>query len=346
MSSFGSNRTKYVRARIFPDKPSFVYPETHLESLKSKESIGVAFSGGGTRSAAAVAGQLRGLAAIGVLDRVRYISAVSGGAWAAGPFTFLPGHISDTEFFGSVLPPQKVTVDSLRDFSKRSLLRSVSDAVIVDDFFSQAIRGAGDETFSRAIGSVFLDRFDLNDKGRFLTHDDSTLAAALAANTRAADRKYYLKDEDFYVARPGRPFLVVGATIFADSGPARRLHTEFTPSYSGTRGRFNRGQPVGGGYVESLGLDAKTPERHSKGVATLKLGSSKHRFALSDMIGTSGAAPQEMLRKVGLDFVGFPEFRNWAFKTPRSFTEDEELSYGDGGHIENSRDHASPGTQT
>jgi len=251
------------------------------------------------------------------------------------PFTFLPDHISDAEYLGGVVPPHKVALSSLKDFAKRSLLGSVTNAVLVDDFFGQAIRGAGDETFSRAIGSVFLEHLGLNDTGRFLTHDDETLAEALRANTRSADRRHYLKAEDFYVAKTGRPFLIAGATVFADSGRARRLHTELTPFYSGTRKLFNQTAPIGGGYVETFGLDSKTPERHANGVALLKLGSAKHRFTLSDMIGTSGAASQEMLRKVGINFVGFPEFRNWAFQARRSFTDDDELSYGDGGHIEN-----------
>ena len=84
------NRTKFVRARAWRNDASFAYPEAGLPSLRDKADLGVAFSGGGTRSAAAVVGQLRGLKAIGILDSVKYISAVSGGTWGSAPFTFLP----------------------------------------------------------------------------------------------------------------------------------------------------------------------------------------------------------------------------------------------------------------
>src|SRR5437763_1812554 len=59
------------------DVPCF--PETN--ALAGRESLGVALSGGGTRSATMALGQLRGLRRIGVLDRVTYLSAVSGGGW-------------------------------------------------------------------------------------------------------------------------------------------------------------------------------------------------------------------------------------------------------------------------
>ena len=46
--------------------------------LQRTAPIGVAFSGGGTRSQIAVAGQLRALNAMGLIDNVRYMTAVSG----------------------------------------------------------------------------------------------------------------------------------------------------------------------------------------------------------------------------------------------------------------------------
>ena len=36
-------------------------------------------------------------------------------------------------------------------------------------------------------------------------------------------------------------------------------------------------------------------------------GANRHRFALSDVMGTTGAAPAEILDRLRLDFLGFPE---------------------------------------
>ncbi len=55
---------------------AFKFPESDLVETQGLD-FGVAISGGGTRSAAAAVGQLRGLMQNGWLDRVRYLAAVS-----------------------------------------------------------------------------------------------------------------------------------------------------------------------------------------------------------------------------------------------------------------------------
>ncbi len=334
MGSLFGNRMKYVRARAWRNDANFDYPEKDLQSLAGKSDLGVAFSGGGTRSAAAVAGQLRGLKKIGLLKQIKYISSVSGGAWGATPFTFLPESFDEDEFLGEILSPTDITIDSLNATSKKSLVGAIANSVITDDFFAEAAKLGGDETYSRAIGNIFLEPFDLGDDGQFMSFDEATVSAALERNSKEDDDDYYLKRTDFYVARPNRPFLIAGATLFSGQQRSPKVHTEFTPYYSGTRNYFDLNEPIGGGYLETFGADSEKPKRSAKTVK-VKVGAKRHRFALSDMIGASGAAPQELLRKHNIGFVGFPEFRHWAFKQPGGFSDHEELSYGDGGHLEN-----------
>lgn len=53
------------------------FPEAELVSFKedyANRDLGVAFSGGGTRSAACTVGQLKALDELGLLPRVKYIS--------------------------------------------------------------------------------------------------------------------------------------------------------------------------------------------------------------------------------------------------------------------------------
>lgn len=52
---------------------------------KKKDTLGIALSGGGYRSAIFCYGVLRGLYELGVLARADYVSAVSGGSWIAVP---------------------------------------------------------------------------------------------------------------------------------------------------------------------------------------------------------------------------------------------------------------------
>ncbi|MCP4575380.1 MAG: hypothetical protein GY846_03725, partial [Deltaproteobacteria bacterium] len=119
----------------------------------------------------------------------------------------------------------------------------------------------------------------------------------------------------------------------------RRIHFETTPLYAGTKKLHEKAgskeRDIGGGYIESFGFDSDEPEEVSSDlVATVRLGASRHRYTLSDVIGTSGAAPAEVLAKIGLDWVGFPEFRYWS---PARWDDRSarEYEFGDGGILEN-----------
>jgi predicted acylesterase/phospholipase RssA len=67
-------------SRLWPEK------EVIKNKGKKQDTLGLALSGGGYRSAIFCYGVLKGLYDIGVLQKVDYLSAVSGGSWIATPF--------------------------------------------------------------------------------------------------------------------------------------------------------------------------------------------------------------------------------------------------------------------
>ncbi len=81
MAFFG-NRLKHVACKIWDatdsnfDFPERSDPNLKIAELTSKANVGLAFSGGGTRSASATLGQLRALTHLDLLKNVRYISCV------------------------------------------------------------------------------------------------------------------------------------------------------------------------------------------------------------------------------------------------------------------------------
>lgn len=234
--------------------------------LRAKADLGIAFSGGGRRSAAATLGQLRGLRATGLLEQVRYISAVSGGAWAALPFTYLPEQVDEDLFLGIAKDPEVLTLEDFRHAEGGSLAQAISNAVIIDNFLWEAIKLGGDETYARAIGDLFLRPFGTDDTARFFTFHRGARDAVLAGNRKTDDERCYLEEGDFYTVRDGRPYLVVGSTILrlGNTGRSRqKIQCEFTPLYTGVRRLFptagRRGVPIGGGYVESFAYDSENP---------------------------------------------------------------------------------------
>jgi predicted acylesterase/phospholipase RssA len=104
-----------LTVRTYPtSKRSFRFPEASDRRLKRKLNFGVAFSGGGTRSMSLSLGQMRALRSMDLDDKIRYIGCISGGAWFAVPYTYLPrggfaSAISDNDWLGRHVDPARLT---------------------------------------------------------------------------------------------------------------------------------------------------------------------------------------------------------------------------------------------
>ncbi len=341
MTLFG-NRLKYVNAKIWDaTQADFAYPELSDPNLKAldllnKPNLGLAFSGGGTRSATATLGQLRGLVELGILDKARYLSCVSGGSFTSTAFIFLPKNYQDQDFLGPVIDPQAVTIDQLEKTTPGSFAHALANSFIVDDYLKNALRLAGDETYPRAIGDIFLLPFGLDSLKRFFSLDPHSVAAILNHNPK-------MLSTDFYHVRKGRPFLIINAIILRPDNEAplaKMIPVETTPLYTGTRTLFrgagSNGRDIGGVFLEPFAFDSDAPEAapEPSGRVKVRLGVSRHRYTLSDAIGTSGAAPAKAIAEAGLAFLGFPEFKHWSL-TGIGQTAAIEYEYGDGGNLEN-----------
>ena len=87
-----------------------VYPYPNYDETQAQPGgglfpmpfVGVCLSGGGSRSAAASMGALRALRATGLLEKVTFLSTVSGGGWAGVPYTFCPAQSPTTTCSGRV----------------------------------------------------------------------------------------------------------------------------------------------------------------------------------------------------------------------------------------------------
>jgi len=122
-----------------------------------QQNTGVCFSGGGTRALSATMGQLRGLEALKLIDKVDYISCVSGGSWASSLFTYYKsnpngiGPITDADFLGPVVQPHDIVVNKPNDPADNWLgkndpkrLGSVATNSLVDVLFGTLLAWVGD----------------------------------------------------------------------------------------------------------------------------------------------------------------------------------------------------------
>jgi hypothetical protein len=302
------------------DVPCF--PETDL--LPDGPSLGVAFSGGGTRSATMVLGQLRGLRKIGVLDQVRYVSAISGGAWASVPFVYTKSTLD------TFLGPFQVLTPDLPDDRKREFLQQpageLGRAIVNSSLTAGSIQEvAGDlattfsnklgddlwtaltstlngatrrepdrlnKTYTRLIGRTFID--PLIDPGtdaskrlfswNVLTVEDTSLVSQGQLG------------QDLVVAGPRRPFLIAGGTVIVarrDSAYPLLMPIEYTPMYVGIRHRFS--PRFGGIYVSPWMYDTTeigdVRDEDANHFLSVRR-DEKRSFTLGDVAASTGAAPQ------------------------------------------------------
>lgn len=339
-------------------------PELAVPWLQDRKSFGIVFSGGGTRSASATLGQLRALHRLGWLKKAKFITANSGGSWAAVPYTFLPNEIDDEVFLGKYLPPDQITDHELsRDYEsseENSLSLAISETEL-HGIKRAVIRG--DEGYAYIVGKWFLKPFGLADREKFFSFHTEARDAVVKRNSKDRDSEHFLKADDFYLAKEDRPYLVVNATLMASEKKEATKSLAFypieiSPLYTGVRGRFtttreadpDAPRAIGGGYMESYGYDTTPPAEADTGdgeieaklvcKSSLRKHNKRYRFTLADVIGSSGAAPLKTLVRIFNSNLVFPEFRHWAIHdrpvySEKSCSDDLEFPHGDGGHSDN-----------
>jgi len=353
-----------------PDLTKF--PERELKQPLPGADLGVAFSGGGTRSAAASIGQLRGLLQNGWLNRVKYLTAVSGGSWAAVPFTYYNAGDLSALLGAFEADPKAINLHTFQDTPNGSLAlqvtrsrlaasgveesvaflpdqadkgtvaRARSAAITVRDGVRR-IRGKNlpdstrqNNVYSHLLGQIFIDPLvqDGNRRPFTWTFDSAVDVTGVSQQEQSK----------FTQVPAGRPFLIVGGTIvWMRPGFVypRLIPVEYTPLYIGVRQQFGN---LGGTYVMPWAYDRERVVASGNRLLVDK--ANVRMFTLADVIGSSGAAPQlqlmlgtgvpERARGALLRAAGaFPSFNPIAIRNGQPVTPSGELAHGDGGFTDN-----------
>ena len=315
-----SSVPSHLTVEVYPADERGPFPEFELDSgrsdryLPSQRPLGVAISGGGTRSLSAAIGQMRALRQLGLLDAVGAVSCVSGGTWFGTLFNYVSDTISDETLLGPMIAPNALTLADIRSLDPNNLGAPVPEATNgailkeLGELVKEKLLGRVpfNRFYSRIVGTLLLKPHGLDDTRSFFALDGHSVNAIVAANPG-------LSPGDFLTVRQDRPYFIANATqIFPDDEKAVRRHFAYTPLYIGTpqlfRGAGPAGQDFGGGYSQAFAFDSKTPTGASSPVSVT---TPDPIFLLSDVMGSSGSAPAASLNQLGLADDGFPQFNSW-----------------------------------
>jgi hypothetical protein len=146
---------------------------------KTRDTLGIALSGGGYRSAIFCYGILRGLNQLGVLAKADYISAVSGGSWIAMPFAMA----EDFRYFFDISDDRANFIEEGFESLLVNPLRLIEEAAI-----ARLNNNYVSDLYGRLLTRSFLREH--GDYGRYNPLNDPNL----------------IRDND-------RPFLIVNGTL-------------------------------------------------------------------------------------------------------------------------------------
>ena len=326
---------------------SYVFPEQQPGVLPAVPTTAVCFSGGGTRALTAAMGQLRGLVAAGLMDKIGYISCVSGGSWASTAFTYYnSGAQNDGEFLGPVTKPGAITMDGLGQLAPSCLGHTATQPfrnIVLGNLDDKSV--PRDEVWIRAVGEVFFAPFGLYDLANpsYFSLDAATVADIVQRNPSLAGANFQTVRANGMDAP--RPFLVVNSSLIWPVSDLRHENLvvfQYTPLAVGSPFLLKigykpqLGQPiyrtVGGGLLEPFAYGCPAPAGPPDSQGLVEVAPPPAPFTLTDASGTSSAAFAGIFDEVDASLSPYVNY--WPV-TGLGGAPTFNYAFGDGGLLEN-----------
>jgi hypothetical protein len=322
-------------------------------TTEGSETVGVCFSGGGSRALSAAMGQLRGLTHLGLIEKTQSISGVSGGAWASTVYSYVPESISEDDLLGEVCEdPKHLTWNQHKKTPIKCALNHVSTNNIghlpqgmgVAKFAEESIdmlnKGIPEhEIWVRLVGKHIFKPYGLYEgygKSKFFTSNRDWF------KTKIKPHNNDLSEEDFYYLPNDRyrpNLLIFGNMIPCEKqGNRTLLPIEFSPNYSGIMAEFkNTGDynlDIGGGGIDSFAMN--TTDQKYAGPNLQTVDAAVNQFSLNDMAGISSSFFAEKITSEYSEFDSLiPTYKYWPVLNPDS-NKAETYGFADGGNMDNS----------
>ena len=343
-----SKKQETYTVNLFPYQSKL----TKLPSDDS-ETVGVCFSGGGSRALTAAMGQLRGLTKLGLIEQTQYISGVSGGAWASTIYCYVPETISDDVLLGEVCKnpndltwnqhastPQACQLSYLPEHNMGQLPGGMG----VLEFTEESLKMLEEkipahEVWVRLVGCHIFQPYGLYSgygSSKYFTKNRTWFNKHIKKNNSdLLECDFFFFPDDRY-----RPNLLIFASMIPDEKQSdfRLLPIEFSPCQSGVMGQFeNTGeyhQDIGGGGIDSFAFNSDGQKYLAENLQTVNV--PKNHFSLNDMAGISSSFFAEYISSHHSKLDGMiPEYKYWPVFNPDT-NKAQSYSFADGGNLDNS----------
>ena len=343
-----SNKQKTYTVNLFPYQSDFI-----KSASDDSETVGVCFSGGGSRALSTAMGQLRGLTELGLIEQTQYISGVSGGAWASTVYCYVPETISDDVLLGEVCKdPHKLTwcqhestplACQLNYLPEHNMGRLPGGMGVVE-FTEESLEMLAEnvpanEIWVRLVGRHIFQPYGLYSgygTSKYFTKDNPWFKKYIKKNN------HQLQEGDFYYFPNDRyrPNLLIFGSMIPDEKQEdyQLLPIEFSPGQSGVMAQFKKtgkyNQDIGGGGVDSFAFNSENQKSAGENLQTVDV--PKNHFSLNDMAGISSSFFAEYISShhPELDEM-IPEYMYWPVFNPDTNTA-QSYGFADGGNLDNS----------
>lgn len=291
-----------------------IYPNgcenpTIKNSDETKANIGFCFSGGGSRALTCAWGQMLGLDTLGIMQKARYVSCVSGGTWASSVYAFLPKNISDKDLLGSYYNPANLSLSKgdgkfdVSNFQSDYALGHAPNSMHLKTLIKEAglfliehCSSSSDYKWLWAylVSKHILKPFSLQSKGKYPWSSSKSFSLskdyvdANFPNTAPSIDNLYL------VNNHNRPFVIMNNNLMEAVGSnIVQLPNQVTPVAGGVKGEMPDKSIVGGGLVESYGVCSHINQNIAV-EAPVNI-TIDQQYSLIDIVSTSSAFFAEFL---------------------------------------------------
>ena len=168
---FSYKNNNYINYKVWLniDDKNFIYPENNYSQIKEKLDIGLCLSGGGLRATTFSFGCLRSLYNLNVLKKIKYISANSGGSWILAPLSYMDKNIDLDIFFDKYIPPEKITLEKIKEINQDSFTNLLHSNLIIDDLIKNYCENTIfndkyniEDFWSKTMSEIFLKKYNLD----------------------------------------------------------------------------------------------------------------------------------------------------------------------------------------